>query len=300
MKYFFRTIIIIGITLIPSMTQAAVITIGHAPLTVAQQQQFYVDVIVDTQGKTINAIQGSIVFSNNNLSFVRAETGSSNITFFITPPTVQGDVITYAGIIPGGFNGLINPFDPQHRGPGEIMRLVFVGKAAGEGQIISTATTVADNNGQGTLETVPDQQTFLAISTAIAQATYTTHDTKPPLITASVIQEPDLNNGKYTLIFNAVDKQSGIDHVEVKEGDDIWRVADSPYLLRDQSRKSILSVRAIDVVGNATLVTINPAPQANNPTLPLCIGLLALGIILYVVKKKYIHHDTQDGTKEIS
>lgn len=293
MKLFFRIIVIVSIIALPHIVHAATISLTNIPTTIGQQQQFYVDVTIDPQGKSINAIQGSIVFSSDNLSFVRAETGTSNITFFITPPTLKGNTITFAGIIPSGFNGLINPFDAQHREPGEIMRLVFMGKAAGEAQIIATGTTVADNNGQGTLEFVPDQRNFLSVSTTVSPSTYTTHDTKPPLITALVAQDTNLDNGKYALIFNAVDKQSGIDHVEVKEGGADWQTVQSPYVLHDQSRKSIILVRAIDVAGNTTLVTINAAPHADDSTFIVCFGLILLALILYFINKKYFHHDSE-------
>lgn len=293
MKLFFRIIVIVSIVALPRIVNAAAISIQSAPTSVGQQQQFYVDITIDPQGKAINAIQGSVVFSDDNLSFVRAETGTSNITFFITPPTLKGSTITFAGIIPGGFNGLINPFDAQHRKSGEIMRLVFTGKAAGEAQIIATGTTVADNDGQGTLEIVPDQRVFLAVSTATSPSVYAMHDTNPPLITALIVQDPNLDNGKYTLVFNAVDKQSGIDHVELKEGDADWRTIQSPYVLHDQSRKSILLVRAVDVAGNTSLVTINAAPHSSNSTVVLCLGLFILAAVLYFIKRKYFHHEPE-------
>jgi hypothetical protein len=262
----------------------------HVPATVAQQQQFYVDVVIDPQGKSFNAIQGTIVFSNDNLSLVRTETGSSNVTFFVDPPTLKGNTITFSGIIPGGFSGLINPFDPTHPGPAEIVRLVFMGKAAGEAQIIATGMTIADNDGQGTLETVPDQRSFLSILTTVAPSVYAVHDTTPPLLTASVVQDHDLNNDSYTLVFNATDKQSGIDHVEVKEGSKEWRTVKSPYLLQDQSRKSIISIRAIDNAGNATLVSIDAAPHPSDTAVPIVLIIVSLCIVLYVIKQKYIHH----------
>ena len=287
MKKLLFTFLIVSVIVFSSQhAHAAVINFAHTPTTIAQQQQFYVDVTVDPEGKSFNAIQGSIAFSDDTLKFVRAETGTSNVTLFIQRPTAKGNVITFSGIIPGGFDGLINPFDPNNKLPGQIVRLVFEGKAAGEAQIISTATTVADNDGQGTLEPVPDQQAFLSVSTSVAPALYTTADAQPPTLSASVVKENNLYNGKYTLLFSAIDKQSGLDHVEVKEGNGSWVTAESPYVLHDQSRRSILLVRAFDVAGNVSVVvTIPPLEQGSQ--LPMIILLVIFVLIVaYVIYKK--------------
>lgn len=269
---------------------AAAIIINHAPTAVAQGQQFYVDVTIDPQNKPLNGIQGSIVFSSDTLSFIRAETGTSNITLFIDKPAVTGNTITYSGIIPSGFNGMINPYTPGTTFPGQIMRLVFVGKAAGEAHIIATNTSVTDNDGQGTLEVVPDQRTTFSVSTAVAPSIYQSTDTRPPTLTASIIKENDLYKDRYTLIFNAIDKQSGIDHVEVKEGNDDWQTAQSPYVLHDQSRKGILSVRAFDMDGNISVVVTIPPTNQSQPTalIVLIITILLALSIVYAIHKKRI------------
>ncbi len=290
MKKFLFTILTMGTAIaFSSQAHAAALLLNNAPKNIAQQQQFYVDVAIDPQGKSLNGIQGSVVFSADTLSFVRAETGNSDVTLFVDRPTLNGNAISFSGVIPGGFDGLINPYDPKNRLPGQIVRLVFVGKAAGEAQIIATGTTITANDGQGTIETVPDQQAFLAVSTAVVPSIYTQTDTRLPTLTASIVKEDDLYGGKYALLFNAVDKESGIDRVEIKEGNDAWKVVQSPYLLRDQSRKSILLIRAFDVAGNAsTIVTIPPTNQSQSPAVIVIVLILFALCIGYVIYKKRI------------
>lgn len=280
-------LIIIFVTLSVHRADAASISLAPMPATIAQQQQFYVDVTIDPQGISFNGIQGAVSFSSDTLSFVRAETGSSSITYFIDQPTVKGNTVTFSGIIPGGFDGLINPFDPVHKKPGEVMRLVFVGKAAGTATIGTSHMQIAGNDGQGTLQPVPDQQFHFVVSNTVAPSVYSTPDTVMPVLSASIVSDKDLYDGKYTLVFTAVDKQSGIDHVEIKEGTDAWQTIQSPYVLRDQSRQGILLIRAVDAAGNATLVTINAAPQSSRLVLPILLILFLLSIVLYVIKKKY-------------
>jgi len=292
MKKYLFTFLIIALSLVFSKPlYAATVTLEHAPATVDQQQQFYVDVMVDPTGKSFNGVQGAITFSTDTLSFVRAETGTSNVTLFIDQPNLNGNTISFSGIIPGGFDGQINPFDPANKGPAEIVRLVFEGKAAGSATIDSSQFSVTDNDGHGTLETIPDTALPITVTSTVAPSLYVTPDTTAPILSASVVSDADLYDGKYTLIFTATDKQSGVDHVELQEGDGPWITIQSPYLLQDQSRHSILSLRAYDVAGNVSTITIAPIPSASSTIIIVILVLIAL-LILYVIYKKIRHKKT--------
>jgi hypothetical protein len=79
-----------------------------------------------------------------------------------------------------------------------------------------------------------------------------------------------LFGGKYVLIFNTIDRESGISHFEVAEQKlkfcfpsekEKWERAESPYLIKDQSLKSIIKVKAVDKVGNERIVTLNPCAK---------------------------------------
>jgi hypothetical protein len=296
MKYFLATffsIVLITATALPGVALAQEGTeqmlVQNAPTTVAQQQQFYVDVAIDTHGMSINGIQGSVTFTDTTLTFVRAETGNSNITLWVDQPTLRGNTLTFSGIIPGGFNGLINPFDASHKLPGVVTRLVFAGKAQGDASISTSHVSVTDNDGQGTLENLADAAAPFIISTDVSPSVYKSADTVPPTLTASVVQEKELFDGQYVLLFTASDKESGIDHVQLKEGDGAWTTIQSPYLLHDQSRKGILLVRAYDVAGNGANVSIAPLAPSQTSTIAIILLALIALIILYGIHKKTIH-----------
>jgi hypothetical protein len=291
MKYFLPILFIACLLVMaPHKTFAAAVVFGNVPTTVAQQQQFYIDIKIDPQGVALNGIQAQVLFSSDTLSFVRAETGTSLINYFIDAPSVSGNTVTFSGTIVGGFNGLIDPFDQTHTSPGQMVRLVFAGIAPGNATITTKGVTVTDNDGSGTLENVPDATAAFAVSTAIEPSVYTTADTIPPAISASVVKDTNLYDGKYALIFTAVDKESGIDHVQLQEGNGPWTTIESPYVLRDQTRKSILSLRAYDVAGNVTSIQIIPPglpPTTQAIILAICI--LLGSIIVYVIYEKTKH-----------
>jgi hypothetical protein len=287
MKYFLPPLFIVIALLLPQKVSAADMVLQHLPASVAQQQQFYVDVALDPQNQSYNGIQGSVSFSADTLSLVRAETGSSLVSYFIDPPTAKNDTVTFSGIIVGGFNGLINPFDMTRKSPGEIMRLVFVATSPGAATVTTRNSSATLNDGLGTLQQVADTTASFNVTNAVAPSVYNTADTTPPTISASVVRDPNLYDGRYALLFSTVDKESGIDHVELREGNGPWLTIQSPYLLQDQSRKSILSLRAYDVAGNVTNMNIVPTAVAQSGGVVILILLLILCIILYVIYKKF-------------
>jgi hypothetical protein len=289
MKYFLHTICILTLfALSPVFVFAATkhVLLENVPTSVAQQQQFYVDIALDPGGVSINGVQARVSFSEQTLSFVRAETGASSVTLWINQPHIADNVISFSGIIPGGFDGLINPFDPAHKKPGEIVRLVFVGKSAGPATIAISDVSITNNDGQGTLESLPDSMKTFSVSTNVAPSTYTVADTIPPTLTAQIVSEKDLFNGQYTLLFSASDKESGVDHVELKEGDSPWTTIESPYLLHNQKRSDILLLRAYDVAGNMTTISIAPIKPVVVPTVMIVIGILCVLILIYAIYKK--------------
>ncbi len=287
MKYFLPLFFILTLMLAPRSVFAASMVLQHAPQSVAGQQQFYVDVAIDADGDSFNAIQGAVAFSGDTLEFVRAETGASIITNFIDQPRAEGGTVRFSGIIVGGFDGLINPFDQSKRFPGQVMRLVFAGKKPGTASIATVRTSVSKNNGQGTLQAAAEARTVIAITEDAAPSAYVSDDTIPPTITAAIVTEKDLYDGKRTLLFTAIDKQSGIDRVELQEKNNEWKTVESPYLLQNQSGKGILSLRAYDAAGNVAQITVGTAATHATGAV-IVLSALAL-FILYVIYKKSKH-----------
>ena len=117
-------------------------------------------------------------------------------------------------------------------------------------------------------------------------------DTIPPeAFEIELYQDPSIFGGKYFIVFSTTDKQTGIDHYEVKEGKRKWQEAESPYLLGDQKLESIIKVKAVDKAGNERTVLIGPFRPLKRITwkdiLPW-IGLgLVIGGVIWLLWKKY-------------
>ncbi|MEO5646657.1 MAG: hypothetical protein ABIO57_00285 [Candidatus Paceibacterota bacterium] len=285
MKKILFTFLLLLIAQVSYAKEIPVVMLTHVPQTGALLQQFYVDVVVDPKGGSINGIQGAVTFSPDMLTFVRAETGTSNITLWIDQPKAQGDTISFSGVIPNGFNGLINPFDQSVKLPGQIVRLVFSGKAPGIAKISTTNISITDNDGIGTIEKMTDTNNTVTVSDTAAPSLYINNDIISPTLSATVINDHNLYDGKSVLIFNATDKESGVDHVTLQEGDGELSTIESPYVLHDQSRKSILLLHAYDMSGNVATITIAPLVPHTSATAMVIVLFITL-IIFYVIYKK--------------
>ncbi len=120
-------------------------------------------------------------------------------------------------------------------------------------------------------------------------------DTVPPkLFEPKIGQDPSLFTGKYFLSFNAADKTSGINYYEIKEQSRIlgivqtgkWQKQESPYLLTDQSLRSIIKVKVVDKAGNEKIVEIVPAYKPTGQDVLLLISLFAIGIFVWIFLKR--------------
>jgi hypothetical protein len=143
-------------------------------------------------------------------------------------------------------------------------------------------------------------------------------DTIPPEpFVVELRQRADMFNGDYFLIFDTVDKQTGVDHFEVLElrpgqryGEQadlswwdklwgkeytvpVWQQATINYRLQDQTLNSTIRVKALDKAGNERMVEFIPPPEVREKMeettksrenmLLLTVGAVALLILLLIV-----------------
>lgn len=164
------------------------------------------------------------------------------------------------------------------------MTIIFKVKAPGTGSIQFNDVHVLKNDGMGTEDTVQTDPLLLPFAAQGSAYTIQVVDTIPPeQFTPIVTHDPSLYDGKFVVVFATNDKQSGIDHYEVKEGNGEWLQATSPYLLTDQTLGSEINIKAVDLAGNVRIETIEPAHPYSDS-----LWLLLLGLILFI--SLLIHH----------
>jgi hypothetical protein len=265
---------------------AATLTLSLNKDKVGIEEEFYLDVLLDPEGVSINGVEGSISFSKEELSLSRIEEGKSMIGLWIEKPKLDtNNQIKFSGIIPNGFDGLIDPFNTKHKLPGPILRLVFKGINQSEALIQLSPSLVTLNDGLGTIEYINSNQAIVTIKSVFKPEMYQNKNDIHPEIEFEIVQDQNLFDNAFTLIFKISDKETGIKEVLIKEGKRPWKAIESPYQLADQNRQSQISLMAVNFSGASIIKTIEPLPYQLFSFLNISLVLIIFILIIFFIKK---------------
>ncbi len=296
--------------MIPSFyARAATLYFKESDVSMHVGDTFETTLYFSADDESINALEGTITFPAGALALSEIRDGDSILTFWIEKPdfgSAAGGSFKFSGIIPGGFS----------RQDGRVFSLVLTARQQGGSAMLLTDAHAYRNDATGS-QTELTVGSFRVDTTGSVQAPVTVPEIKdkeqPETFVPEIASDSNIFDGKEFMIFDTVDKHSGIDHYEVLETRmksrffaifSRWHEAKSPYLLADQSRSSYLFVKAVDRDGNTRIERIIPAhPPAwyKNPNIYTLIVVIAActafisimrrKIIQYVKKKFFGYHD---------
>ncbi|OGI76827.1 hypothetical protein A3C57_00370 [Candidatus Nomurabacteria bacterium RIFCSPHIGHO2_02_FULL_33_12] len=250
----------------------------------SRNEEFVVEVRLDTQNENINAIEGDIILLNG-LNVKSINSGGSVINFWIENPSVTNqNTIHFAGLTPGGFNSNNN----------FLFKITLFSKTAGLKEINASGVRVLKNDGLGSAVVNTTIPISILINTKINNEIFNFFsfddviDDKelPESFNPKITKNPDIYNGQNVLIFTTQDKISGIDHYEVREGElGTYKNTESPYLLKNQDINQSIYIKAIDKVGNTRIEVLRPINVVQDvvKTNNYFFILLLLVIILLVI-----------------
>lgn len=282
--------------LFPLFAGAAVLYFEPDKGNYYQDETFLVGIRLDVEEDCINTVDVSLAFPNDILEAVDFSKGGSILTIWLAEPEISQEqgIITFAGGIPGGFCGIL-PGDP---GKSNLLgKIVFRAKGISKEQLsaelrFSDASRILLNDGFGTSAELKNEKAVFSILSGIPEAgrqewqeELKKDRTSPEPFEIEIIQDPSVFDNQYFIIFQAQDKQTGIDYYEIKEGKNDWQRGESPYLLENQELSSIIRVKAIDKAGNERIAEYLPEKK---PLSRLIIGLLIIIAIVvgYQLYKK--------------
>lgn len=280
--YFIFVLFIVSFALMPTLASAAEIYFKAKTTNIISGQQFQIDVLMNTENKAINAIEGKILFPGDLLELKEIQDGNSIINFWIERPLAldkTGAEIVFSGITPGGYIGE----------KGLIFSAVFQTKKQGRGVIEIHDAKSLLNDGKGTETSLKISNFQFSISEQIPNFNFQIPDSKididpPELFIPKIASDPALFNEKWFLVFATQDKGSGIDYYEVREGRGKFIRAESPYLLQNQDLNKKITVKAIDKSGNeriAVLPALHPSPWYKNYS----ILIILIIIVAYIIRR---------------
>lgn len=236
-----------------------------------------VDLIIDTQGQSINTIDVTLAFKRDDLAITGVSDGNSIVSLWLERPVVfhEKGEIHFVGVIPGGYYGT----------EGRLLRIFFSSLRIGESAFTLANAAVLVNDGAGTPAVIASSSLRFVLRAPSAMTPIEQDTTPPESFIPHVAQDSAVFDGNYFLVFSTTDKGLGIDHYEILESPQSffmklftpWRRGESPYLLRDQTLSSEISVGAFDAKGNRTLARI-PAQSA-----PSRVGLFSQPFLVDVI-----------------
>lgn len=268
----------------PTLAFSAGLFIETETIEFTQGDEFLASIFLNTEGESINAVEGKISFPRQLLEIKEVRDGNSVVNFWVERPKMgQPANISFSGIIPGGYQ----------RPKGFLFSVVLRAKASGKGVIEINNARILRNDSDGTKATLKISPLQFSISQGDSlserRATSIVDSRPPEDFHADIAHDPELFGGQWFIVFATQDKVSGIDHYEICEGTKTTcAVAESPHLLMNQKLDKKIFVKAVDKSGNEKVEVVYPTNwhpwYVNN----WIVGILILSVLLVpTIRRKF-------------
>jgi hypothetical protein len=294
--------------------EAAMLYMDPPESTLNRGDTVIVSVRLDTDeaaNECINAVDAVISYPSNIVPDA-ISLGESIFSIWVEEPKIDlnARTISFAGGIPNGYCGRVQG-DP--RLTNKLINIVFrspgftVGGGGNDENFaeikFEPETSAYLNDGQGTQANLVAYGAKISLSRTGGQEIVNPwndlvdEDTILPEEFSITLEKDTLAfGGKYYIVFNTQDKQTGIDHFEVMEqplaefgtfvwgrADAPWITARSPYVLDDQSLNSIIRVKAIDNAGNEYIATLIPDESIRTISRVDILNYLLVGALVFLL-----------------
>lgn len=278
MTNIFRIIIIISFLVSARNIFAADVILEQAlPQTsdIKVGDEVLIVVSMVSEGVEHNAIEGVLIVPPI-FEIDRVITGNSFVTVWLEDPAEFNDgQIRFSGITPAGYN----------RENGVVFSVVLKALSSGTANISMNDVGVFKNDGQGTREGLVVRHLPLRLRASKSEEEpyliLVKDVTQPQAFEVELVRNPDLYDGKYTLVWSARDVGGGISSYDVHEGKRVFKHVLSPYVLENQHLNGKIKVVAHDLEGNTRISeVVTPGKYCVDG---LCFGYEALALIALVV-----------------
>ena len=286
MKSFFILALLILFTPLYSHAVSASFVLPKEPVRVGDE--FVVEVFLDTEQQTINALEGAFSFLGG-VSLKEVRYAGSVVSLWITNPRERTPgVIDFAGIVPGGYQAT-----PEKVGRGNLFTLVFKANEKGSAAITLGADSKSYlNDGDGTAVSLQGKSSRFTIETAqgsTPQVSGIAADQVPPEdFTPYIVSGEPYGVEGDVLIFETTDRDSGMQKYLLAKSYIgflpksmlTWTEAKSPYSITSSDSYAYIYVDAVDVSGNSRIKVLSP----RGVSLPIALlVIVSVGAILVLI-----------------
>jgi hypothetical protein len=284
---------------------AALLYFDPAEVNVHRGDSITLRLRIDTdEGECINTVN-ALIHYDPSVQIVDVSRGDSILNIWVENPVIsqENHTVAFAGGLPGGYCGRIQG-DPSLTNVLLDIVLRSPGFSIGAGDSpfakiwIDESSEVLLHDGFGTNANLRLQDARInLLDTAGAtptdewNASVRDDNELPSDFTITPPQKDEFAfGGKFFIVFNSIDKQSGIDHYEVMEepfsefyafrwgrADAPWVETESPYVLTDQTLNSTIRVKAIDKAGNERIAVLVPDVALRSLSRDKMIAIILVG-----------------------
>jgi hypothetical protein len=263
----------------------------EAESTVGTGSAFSIDITLDAN-LPVNAIT-LVIPLPESVDLVGVSDANSIVNMWVEKPRLnEKHELVLSGLIPGGYGaqgGKIATMFLQAARPGSLS----IG--------IGPGTNAYLHSENGTEEAVTARTIQLTLVEGQTNTISAVEDTIPPEEFVPVYAElPQGDTTVWAVGFATQDKGSGVKEYYVAESrknidpnksEKIttlnWRLAESPATLEDQSLKSYIYVKAVDINGNVRIAQLAPAAKwYERPIGYILMGVLLIGVIYAIFLRK--------------
>lgn len=257
--------------------------------SVGQNSVFTVSIMLDPRDLVINALEGKVIFPPE-LEIISIDDSGTLVSSWVQRPESKGSAIHFSGIILGGFRGLVQA-SSERLTPGILFKIQFRAPKVGDFTIAPSIESAYEKDGELIHPALLVRSAKVSVdkSAPIVEVEQVVDIHPPESFSVGVSRDSSIFNGRYFIVFNTTDAGTGVDFYSVEEGDLPPVTATSPYMLKDQSRRSLVTVRAYDREGNVQSSIVEPEPVRNVKMYYIIIGVVLLfliGIRLSLWKKR--------------
>ncbi len=278
MKHIFLTLAGLVLLLSPHVSQAAIFHFDH-PYEVKSEETL-VSVLLDTEHEKINAVGGAITIPDG-IEVSKISTGNSMVVLWLEAPKQQDGKITFAGIIPGGFQG-----------DGKIFSFTLKSSSAKQVTLEVTDGEVRRNDLDATLVGHTSLKTYFSMRTGTgAMPTEFDDVTAPENFIITIDKDKEFLDGNYFASFATQDKGTGVKGYESAvtwfgtPSNGSWKSVTSPVALTGSDLFKVLYIRATDNVGNMRVEKVGGPYRYAVTLLEVILSVTALCALLYFVRR---------------
>ena len=254
-----------------------------ARASIHAQDTFALDVFLDTEGSSLNAVGGTLKFGGDtNMTVTDIQVAGSALNVWPRKPSLDDDgkTITFTGGTTQVVSGTRVP----------LFTIFGTSKKQGSITVASLATEGYASDGSAKKIAFPDGTMTIPVAPAAAIESNALVDTlhkdktAPESFTIELLHDSLLYNGMQFLSFETTDSQSGIAYYEVQEGSLEPVRSGSTYVLQDQKTIHKITVKAFDLAGNVRVETFNEEKEM----LPIVLGSVVVLLAVLALLRKQI------------